>query len=104
MWQVRHKEFGLFLGVNHGKAHYEKLSQCCHLMGVYHFGSSQEVESFFVMAASPHLPPESRYPPNAFEIESWSIEEHRRIEENGLHQNAREYLEWSFDIIPQGNN
>lgn len=104
MWQVRHKEHGLFLGVNHGVAHYEKLSPCCNLMGVYKFETSADVEDFFESARHPRLPRQFRYPPSAFDIEPWSIEDHRRIEEVGLHQNAREFLDWSFQVFPQGNN
>lgn len=103
-WQVRHRSHGVFMGVNHGKAHYHGSSECCRSLGVYRFERSDQIEAFIEYAGSPHLPEQSRSKPEDFVVEEWSFPLDDLLHDEGLVDSIQEFLQWSFSVFPVGNN
>ena len=103
-WQVRHRVVGLFMGVSHGKGHYSTASECCRSMGVFRFTRQSQIEAFFEVANSPHLPDDARLVREDFVIEEWSLKDHDLLLDEGLLDDIAVYLHWSTESYPIGMN
>jgi hypothetical protein len=104
MWQVRHKTNGLFMGVSHGKGHYHIISECCRGLGVFCFDSEALLERFFDLAGRSDLPPRARLKREDFIIEPWDSNINNLLLDEALVDSCGEYLVWSTNLFPVGNN
>lgn len=104
MWQVRHKTAGLFMGVNHGNAHFHGISECCRGLGVYQFSDQEHIESLFKMAESPHLPERARMKREDFVVEPWEFKAHDLLLDEHCIDMCQAYLQMSLTRWPVGMN
>jgi len=98
MQQVRHNKYGVFMGVAHGKAHFHKISECCHGLGVYQFVRDSQIKAFFDLADSPHLP--ERLKKDEFTVEPWDSRLNEFLANEGTLQDCEDFLTASLAHFP----
>jgi hypothetical protein len=86
------------MGVSHGSAHYHKISECCHGLGVFKFLREGQLETFFEMADSTHLP--ERLKKAEFTVEPWDSKLNEFLANEGLLQDCQDFLHASLAHFP----
>jgi len=73
-------------------------------MGVFQFQRQSQIEAFFEVANSPHLPEHARLLREDFTIEVWSLKDHDLLLDEGLLDDVAAFLHWSTETYPIGMN